>query len=233
MNLLLMSSSRSATTDFLEANENDLVELLQGIRRALFIPYAVVGDVRQTGLAFINERFRSLGVEIDNIDLAADPVAAVNNAEAILVSGGNTFHLLKTLYDNELIQPLRKRVLAGVPYAGWSAGSNAACRSIRTTNDMPIVYPPSFRALDLVPLQINPHYTDAMPEGLRGETRMQRIEEFLAANPHEIVIGLPEGDALRVKNREMRLVGEHDAWLFRAGEKRLRLEAGRDLSHLL
>lgn len=233
MNVLLMSSSRSATTDFLEANEQDLLDLLQGIRRALFIPYAIVGDVRQKGLAFIDERFRALGVAIDNIDHAADPVAAVNKAEAILVSGGNTFQLLKTLYDNELVQPLRKRIAAGVPYAGWSAGSNVACRSIRTTNDMPIVYPPSFRALDLVPLQINPHYTDAMPEGLRGETRSQRIEEFLAANPNEIVIGLPEGDALRVQDGRMQLVGEHDAWLFRAGEKRLRLEAGRDLSHLL
>lgn len=233
MNLLLMSSSRSATTDFLEANEKDLVELLQGIHRALFIPYAVMGEVRSSGLKFVTERFRSLGIEIDNIDDAPDPVAAVNNAEAVLVSGGNTFQLLKTLYDNELVQPLRKRILAGVPYAGWSAGSNVACRSIRTTNDMPIVYPPSFRALDLVPLQINPHYTDATPEGLRGETRAQRIEEFLVANPNEMVIGLPEGDALRVMGGRMQLVGEHDAWLFRAGERRLRLEAGRDLSHLL
>jgi len=233
MNLLLMSSSRSATTDFLEANAGEIATILQGIRRALFIPYAVLGEVRKGGLGFVGERFRNFGVELENIDGVPDPAAAVGNAEAVIVSGGNTFCLLKTLYDNELIEPLRKRVRSGIPYIGWSAGSNVACRSIRTTNDMPIVYPPTFRALDLVPIQINPHYSDTMPEGLRGETRAQRIEEFLAANPSERVIGLPEGDALRVRGGSMHLVGAHDAWLFSPGESRQRLEAGRDLSHLL
>lgn len=233
MNLLLMSSSRSATTGFLDANEKALAEILDGVRRALFIPFAVTGEFRRNGLAFVTERFAQLGVAIDNIDDAADAIEAVEQAEAVLVSGGNTFCLLKELYDKELVGPLRKRVHEGAPYIGWSAGSNVACRSIRTTNDMPIVYPPTFRALDLVPLQINPHYTDAMPEGLRGETRSQRIEEFLAVNPAERVIGLPEGDALRVADGSMWLVGEHDAWLFRANEPRLRLEAGRDLTHLL
>lgn len=233
MNLLLMSSSRSATTDFLESNERDLVEILHGVQRALFIPYAVTGEFRSSGLGFVNERFRALGIDIENIDDAVDAVEAVETAEAVLVSGGNTFCLLKELYDRELVEPLRRRVAEGMPYVGWSAGSNVACRSIRTTNDMPIVYPPSFRALDLVPFQINPHYTDAMPEGLRGETRAQRIAEFLAVNPGERVVGLPEGDALRVQGRNMRLVGAHDAWLFVAGTPRQRLIAGRDLSHLL
>src|SRR5690606_11970763 len=168
-----------------------------------------------------------------DIDSAADPVRAVEQAEAVLVSGGNTFCLLNDLYANDLVRPLRERVQAGAPYIGWSAGSNVAGRSIRTTNDMPIVHPPGFRALELVPFQINPHYTDAMPEGLRGETREQRIEEFLAAHPQELVLGLPEGTALRVEGDRMRLAGRHDAWLFRAGEPRLRLAAGRDLSHLL
>lgn len=233
MNLLLMSSSRSAASGFLEANADELAALLKGLKRALFIPYAIVGDDRGERVAFVKERVAGFGIALDDIDDADDPVKAVESAEAVLVSGGNTFHLLASMYRNGIVEPLRARVRQGLPYAGWSAGSNVAGRTIRTTNDMPIVYPPSFRALDLVPLQLNPHFTDAMPEGLRGETREQRIREFLAAHPRELVVGLPEGVALRVEGGRMRLAGELDAWLFRAGEPRLRLAAGRDLSHLL
>ncbi|HEX7030747.1 MAG TPA: dipeptidase PepE [Gammaproteobacteria bacterium] len=233
MNLLLMSSSRTADTGFLEANADQITATLAGVRRALFIPYAVVGEARRSGLEFVGERFAELGIGIDNIDTAKDPVQAVRDAPAVLVSGGNTFCLLKTLYDNGLMDVLRERVRNGAPYIGWSAGSNVAGKSIRTTNDMPIAYPPSFRALDFLPFQINPHFTDAMPEGLRGETREQRIAEFLAVNPEETVIALPEGDALRVTGKKMQLAGAHDAWLFRAGKSRQRLSAGRDLSHLL
>lgn len=231
MNLLLMSSSRSADSGFLEANADELAALR--IRRALFIPYAIVGEDRAERVSFVSERVAELGIKLDDIDEAADPVKAIETADAVLISGGNTFHLLATMYWNGIVDPLRARVRQGMPYVGWSAGSNVAGRSIRTTNDMPIVYPPTFRALDLVPFQINPHFTDAMPEGLRGETREQRIREFLAAHPQELVLGLPEGTALRVEGDRMRLAGRHDAWLFRAGEPRLRLAAGRDLSHLL
>lgn len=233
MKLLLMSSSRTADSGFLEANAAEITTALQGCRRALFIPYAIVGEARPARVAMVEARFAELGVAIDDIDAAADPVRAVAQAEAVLVSGGNTFCLLKSLYDNGLLDVLRERVRNGAPYLGWSAGSNVAGKTVRTTNDMPIVYPPSFRALDLLPFQINPHYTDAMPEGLRGETREQRIEEFLAVNPHEIVVGLPEGDALAFHGGRLQLRGVHDAWLFRAGRPRQRLEAGRDLSHLL
>lgn len=233
MNLLLMSSSRSADTGFLEANADALASTLQGVKRALFIPYAIVGEDRAERVAFVKDRVADFGITMEDIDEADDAGRAVADAEAVLVSGGNTFHLLASLYANEIVESLRTRVRQGLPYVGWSAGSNVAGRTIRTTNDMPIVYPPSFRALDLVPFQLNPHYTDAMPEGLRGETREQRIREFLAAHPREIVVGLPEGAALRVEGGRMRLAGRHDAWLFRAGEQRIRLAAGRDLSHLL
>lgn len=233
MNLLLMSSSRSADTGFLEANADALASTLQGVKRALFIPYAIVGEDRAERVAFVKDRVAEFGITMEDIDEADDAGRAVADAEAVLVSGGNTFHLLASLYANEIVESLRTRVRQGLPYVGWSAGSNVAGRTIRTTNDMPIVYPPSFRALDLVPFQLNPHYTDAMPEGLRGETREQRIREFLAAHPREIVVGLPEGAALRVEGGRMRLAGRHDAWLFRAGEQRIRLAAGRDLSHLL
>lgn len=233
MNLLLMSSSRSADTGFLEANAEEIRTALQGVKRALFIPYAIIGEERRTRVRMVAARFAELGCELDDVEEFSDPIDAVTNAEAVLVSGGNTFYLLKTLYEQNLLDVLRARVRAGMPYLGWSAGSNVAGRSIRTTNDMPVVYPPSFRALDLVPLQINPHYTDALPAGLKGETRVQRIEEFLQANPAERVVGLPEGDALRIHGGKMLLAGRHDAWLFEAGKPRLRLAAGRDLSHLL
>lgn len=233
MNLLLMSSSRSANTGFLEANADAIAETLKGVNRAVLISYAQVSANAEVWQKMMNERFAQFGISIDRITEFPDPAEAVERAEAVLVSGGNTFCLLKALYEKNLLNPLRKRVYAGMPYIGWSAGSNVAGKSIRTTNDMPIVYPPSFDALGFLPLQLNPHYTDAMPEGLRGETRQQRIEEFLAQNPNECVLGLPEGDALRVTGAGMRLIGEHDAWLFRAGETRQRLLAGRDLSHLL
>lgn len=232
MNLLLMSSSRSADSGFLEANAEEIRATLAGARRALFIPWAIVGDALPARRKMVEARFAELGFGIDHVD-GAGPVAAVRAAEAVLVSGGNTFCLLKALYENNVMDVLREKARAGMPYVGWSAGANVAGRSICTTNDMPIAYPPSFRALDLVPFQVNPHYTDAMPPGLQGETRAQRIEEFLAVNSDEIVIALPEGDALRVVGRSMRLVGRHDAWLFAAGKPRQSLTAGRDLSHLL
>lgn len=232
-NMLLLSSSRSATTGFLEACADELVDTLQGVKRALFVSYAVVGDNVRERLQVVDDRFREFGITLQHITEQTDPVAAIQKAEALLVSGGNTFRLLDRLYRNDLMQVVRDRVRAGMPYVGWSAGSNVAGASIRTTNDMPIVQPPSLRSLGLLSLQLNPHFTDAMPSGLRGETREDRLREFLAVHPDQLVIGLPEGDALRIRRGSMRLCGSHDAWLFRANEKRIRLEAGRDLSHLL
>ena len=126
------------------------------------------------------------------------PVKEIESADAIIVGGGNTFHLLKQLYDNGTLWAIRERVLAGVPYIGWSAGSNVACPTIRTTNDMPIVEPSRLDAMRLVPFQINPHYTDEVLPNHGGETRAQRIAEFTKVNPGVVVIGLREGSALRV-----------------------------------
>lgn len=232
-NMLLLSSSRSATTGFLEACEDELKDTLQGVKRALFIPYAVVGDEVVARLGMVDERFKELGIELDNVLEAFDPAEAIENAEAVLVSGGNTHVLLKSLYDNGVIDVLRRRVRNGMPYVGWSAGSNIAGKTICTTNDMPIVHAPGFRALGGVPFQLNPHFTDAMPPDLRGETREDRLREYLDVNRSEQVLGLPEGDALRVRDGSMCLCGPHDAWLFRYGEPRMRMAAGRDLSFLL
>ena len=133
------------------------------------------------------------------------------------MSGGNTFQLLSRLYQHDLLDAIRSRVNAGTPYIGWSAGSNIACPTIKTTNDMPIVEPPSFDGLALVPFQINPHYLDAHPEGHQGETREERILEFIEVNPDTHVVGLREGSILRIEGGRISLLGEKTARVFIKG----------------
>jgi dipeptidase E len=144
-------------------------------------------------------------------------VQAVRFAAAIVVGGGNTFHLLSRLYAAGLLETIGACVRSGTPYIGWSAGSVVACPSIATTNDMPIIEPPSLRALGLVQFQINAHYTDAHPPGHQGETRAERIAEFLSLQPAVTVVGLREGSLLQVDATTVRLSGT-DARIFRAGE---------------
>ena len=163
------------------------------------------------------ERFAAMGYGLESVHDASDPHLAVRSAEAIAVGGGNTFHLLRGLYGAELLEAIRARVSDGAPYIGWSAGSNVACPTIKTTNDMPIVEPPSFRALDLVPFQINPHYTDEQPTGHAGETRDERLAEFVEANEGIYVVGLREGTMLRIEDASISLLGERSARLFLKG----------------
>ena len=131
------------------------------------------------------------------------------------MAGGNTFHLLYHLYGAKIIEPIRDKIFAGIPYMGWSAGSNVACPSIKTTNDMPIIEPPVFDALNLVPFQINPHYLDTHPEGHGGETREDRINEFIEVNPEVYVAGLREGSILRVEGDDIKLLGDKSMRVFR------------------
>jgi dipeptidase E len=203
------------------------------VRRVLFVPFATVVRSEDEYLASVRKNFGPLGYEVESLHAAADAREAVGRADAVAVGGGNTFHLLRGLYRAGVVELIRERVRAGVPYVGWSAGSNVACPTIRTTNDMPVVEPPTFDALGLVPFQINPHYTDARIEGHMGETRDERLTEFAHANPGVRVIGIREGTMLRVEGDEIRLIGGKPARLFLKGETPRDIAPEESLSFLL
>ena len=184
----------------------------------LFVPFATVARTEDEYRDKVRKHFGPHGYEVESLHDAEDARGAVERADAIAVGGGNTFKLLRGLYSTGVVELIRERVLGGTPYVGWSAGSNVACPTIRTTNDMPIVEPPTFAALNLVPFQINPHYTDFHPPGHMGETRDERLKEFTHANPGVRVIGIREGTILRVEGDEIRLVGNKPARYFIKGE---------------
>ncbi|KPL17555.1 MAG: peptidase [Bacteroides sp. SM1_62] len=234
MRLLLISNSTNAGEAYLEHPLEQIKSFLGGTMvNALFIPYAGVTISFDVYTSRVRKRFQEIGHDITSIHETEDPVRAVQHAQAIVVGGGNTFHLAKLMQDQGLMDPIRKEVLAGTPYIGWSAGSNMACPSIRTTNDMPIVEPGSFRALNLVPFQINPHYLDANPEGHAGETREMRIEEFIEANPGMFVVGLREGTMFLVQDGTIQLLGPKPARIFRKDHVPQELGPGSDFSFLL
>jgi dipeptidase E len=195
------------------------------------IPYAQSDHDRAT--ARFSEWLAPHGVEITGLHTADDPAAAIAGADAIFVTGGNSFRLVTALHRLALIAPVRSAIDAGVPYFGASAGANVACPSIRTTNDMPIVQPPSFTAFDLVPFQINPHYIDPPPPAARvGETREERLLEFLEEND-VTVVALREQSWLEVDGPAMHLRGTGGAVLLRRGADPRQLAGGADLSALL
>ncbi len=233
MRLLLISNSTNAGEAYLEHPLDQIKSFLGSKVEALFIPYAGVTISFDEYTTRVRKRFQEIGHEITSVHEADDPVRAVRQAEAIVVGGGNTFHLAKLMQKHDLIDAIREKVLAGTPYIGWSAGSNMACPSIRTTNDMPIVEPVSFQALNLVPFQINPHYLDANPEGHAGETREMRIEEFIEANPGIFVVGLREGTMFLIEKETMQLLGPRPARIFKKEQNPLELEPGADFSFLL
>jgi dipeptidase E len=170
-----------------------------------------------------------LGYDVESLHEAPDMQQTVRTAEAIFIGGGNTFRLLKSLYDFELLPAIRARVQYGMPYMGSSAGSNVAGPTIKTTNDMPIVEPPSFDALGLVPFQINPHYLDPNPDSTHmGETREERILQFLEENETPVA-GLREGAMVRVENGSCVLKGSAGARIFRRGHDPIEVTAGSSI----
>ncbi|RUO25664.1 dipeptidase PepE [Aliidiomarina minuta] len=229
--LLLISSSKAGHSDYLEHASHWLTEHFKQ-REVLFIPYAGVTQSHAAYSKRVAEALAPAGVKLRGIEEYADPKAAVEQAEAIAIGGGNTFVLLNLLYKYGLLDPIRRRVAEGMPYAGWSAGSNIAGMSIRTTNDMPIVQPPSFTALNLLPCQLNPHYIDVNPPGHHGETRDQRLAEFMVQDSHSAVLAIREGTALKVSGKRMQLLGKKDGFVFRSGQK-FTLKAGQNCSQWL
>lgn len=213
--LLLLSSSMVQGAGYLEYCASEIKDFLgAGVKRVLFVPFAGVIRTFDEYADVVRERFQTMGYRLDSVHEAANVREAVESAEAIVVGGGNTFHLLRGLYETGLIESLRERALEGVPYIGWSAGSNVACPTIKTTNDMPIVEPPSLSALNLVPFQINPHFTNDLPPGHQGETREQRLAEFVHVNPDVYVVALREGSLLRIEGSEIALLGDKAARVF-------------------
>ena len=234
MRLLLISNSTNPGEPYLEYPKNYIRDFLGKKQvKSLFIPYAAVTFSYDSYEAKVAERFCEAGHEIVSIHHFKDPVKAVREASTIVVGGGNTWKLLKIIQDNKLIEPVRQKVLNGTPYIGWSAGSNVACPTIMTTNDMPVVHPDSFKAFNLIPFQINPHYLDANPAGHAGETREQRIEEFIEANPDLYVAGLREGTLLIIENNKIKLAGPRKIRIFKKGMQPVELGNDDDLSFLL
>jgi dipeptidase E len=229
--LVLISTSTVFGTRYLEHAVPVLLDALAGVKRVLFIPYAL--QDRDGYAAKARAAFEEMGFSLDSLHEAADPVRAVGEAEAVFCGGGNTFRLLKTLDEMSVLPAIRRRVAEGMVYSGASAGSNLACPTIRTTNDMPIVEPRSFDALGLVSFQINPHYLDPVPGSTHmGETRETRIREFHEENEAPVV-GLREGAILRVGGESVRLEGVAGARVFRKGEEPVEVAPAAELSPLL
>jgi dipeptidase E len=231
---LMLSSSRQGDEAYLEHARPHILAHLGDIRDLLFVPYAAVTGTYDE---YVNKVAEALPeCNVTGLHTVEDPVSAINhakeNGQSIVVGGGNTFHLLSTLYAGALMVPIKHAIADATPYIGWSAGSNICGQSIRTTNDMPIIEPPSFEALHVVPFQLNPHYTDYQPEGHNGETRDQRLFEFTALNPTTPVVAIREGTALTLTDNKLTLVGKKEGYLFLGNEKSP-IAPSTDLTELL
>ena len=233
MKLLLISNSTNAGEPYLHYPMPYIAEFLAGVRRVAFVPYAAVTFSYDEYERRVAERFAPLGLQLESVHRAANPAAAIRRADAVCVGGGNTFALARKMQQQGLMQAIRRKIASGAPYVGWSAGSNVCCPTICTTNDMPIVQPESFRAIGAVKFQINPHYLDANPEGHAGETREQRLLEYIAANPRRYAVGLREGCMLRLEDGHLELIGARPMRIFKKGLAPCEVNPGDDLSFLL
>jgi dipeptidase E len=218
MNLLLFSNSTMPGESYLAWTRPWLDPFLDGAQTIVFIPYAAVDITCDEYTARVNQ-----GLDTDRvvgIHTLTDKARAITEADCIIVGGGNTFSLLCRCQEEELLAPIRVAVAAGAKYVGWSAGANLACPTIKTTNDMPIEAPVGLEALGLLPFQINPHFIAGAPIAHAGESRIQRIKEFLIRNPELSVLGMPEGSLLSVEGEEITLHGKEAVWFEYAQETR-------------
>lgn len=233
MKLLLISNSTNAGEEYLRYPLPQIGRFLTGVREIGFVPYAAVTFSYDEYERRVGERFAEIGIRVRSVHRAVNPAQLVRQAEALCVGGGNTFALTKKMQEQGLMSAILRRIKAGIPYVGWSAGSNICCPTICTTNDMPILEPASFRAIGAVKFQINPHYLDANPAGHAGETREQRILEYIRANPRRWVAGLREGCMLRYEAGKLELIGNRPMRLFKHGVEPFEVEPGGDLAFLL
>lgn len=226
-NLLLISNSTVHGQGYLDHVEHEIREMLRDVQRVVFIPYALYD--RDAYAAKVRERFERMGIGVDSAHTDSSPSRLVQQARALFIGGGNTFRLLKALYDYELFECIRSRVEQGMPFIGSSAGSIVACPTLKTTKDMPVVQPRSFDALHLVSFQISPHYLDPDPASTHmGETQEERIMQYLEENVRPVV-GLREGTLLRINRGSVWLRGSTTARVFRRGEKPVEVSPGTNL----
>ena len=229
--LLLISSSTTYDSGYLDHAETEITDFLRTVSHVVFIPFAL--QERRSYVAKAQARFSRMGFSLTSVHDVSNMVRAVEEANAIFIGGGNTFRLLKELQDHSLVGPIQRRVAAGIPYIGSSAGSIVACPSLKTTKDMPVVEPSSFDALSLVPFQISPHYLDPDPSSKHmGETQEERIMQFLEENDAPVV-GLREGSMLRVESGAVTLKGPNTARVFRRNAAPCEVAAGTHLSTAL
>lgn len=229
--LLLISNSTLYGNGYLDHVEAEIKQFLEGPARAVFVPFAL-NDYRAYAIK-AEERFRRMGFELFSLHDFSNMQRGIEEADAIFIGGGNTFRLLKGLYDHDLLSPIRERVDSGVPYIGSSAGSIVACPTLKTTKDMPVVQPSSFDALGLVSFQISPHYLDPDPSSTHmGETQEERIVQFLEENL-QTVVGLREGSSLLIEGSKVLLQGPKSARIFRYGEEPVEVAPGAALTELL
>ncbi len=229
--LLLVSNSTLHGRGYLDHVAEELGNFLGDAKRVVFVPFALK-DWNAYGDKACG-RLAQIGFEMESIHRASNPQNSLGDADAVFIGGGNTFRLLKKLYEYNLIEVIRERVSKGMGYIGSSAGSNVACPTIKTTNDMPIVQPPSFDALNLVPFQINPHYMDHDPKSTHmGETREERLIQFHEEN-NGPVVALREGALLRIENATVLLKGSTGARVFRQDHEPIEVTPGTYLDSLV
>ncbi|PTM10983.1 MAG: dipeptidase PepE [Bacteroidetes bacterium] len=232
-NIIIASTSTVHGSDFLDYLLKDLKTLFENTNEIVFIPFARPGGLtHELYTEKVKVAFKKIGISVKGLHEFSDPIHAVENAKGIFVGGGNTFVLVNQLYKNNLISAIQNAVISGTPYLGTSAGSNICGLTMHTTNDMPIVYPPSFKTLGLVPFNINPHYLDPIPDSKHmGETRETRIKEFHKFNTQPVV-GLREGSFLRVIGDDIVLKGPHAARVFEYNKIPHEIESGTNLNAL-
>lgn len=232
-NLIIASTSTVYNGDYLDYLLNELELLFANSQTIIFIPYARPGGISHDDYTEkVRSVFSKINKKVVGLHEFENPTEAITKAEGLFTGGGNTFLLVTQLYKNNVMQILSETIKKGIPYLGTSAGSNITGVSMQTTNDMPIIYPPSFATLNILPFNLNPHYLDPDTNSKHmGETRETRIKEFHAFNS-TAVLGLREGSWLRVNGDQIVLKGDLTARLFRQNESPVEIESGTDLSFL-